>query len=109
MDSAGHLRQEVGGGAIVGSTLVGDGEWHHVAVVVENDGSPNINEVRLYVDGLLDDPSFNASDRMIDTLAGPDVTIGQFAGGLLFFEGTIDEVRIYDRPLIAEEIAGLAE
>ena len=102
VDSAGHLRQEVGGGAIVGSTPVGDGEWHHVAVVVEEDGSPNINEVRLYVDGSPDGPSFNESDRAIDTETWADVRIGEL------FNGAIDEVRIYDRALSAEEIDELA-
>ncbi len=104
VDSAGHLRQEVGGGAIVGSTPVSDGAWHHVAVVLEKDGTPNINEVKLYVDGLPDEPSSNGSDRAIDTLADPDVTIGQYLGAR-FFQGTIDEVRIYDRALTDEEIA----
>ncbi len=78
-----------------------------VAVVAENDGSPNINEVKLYVDGLPDEPSVNASDRIIDTVTGPDVTIGQY-NGAGFFEDTIDEVRIYNRALDADEIDVLA-
>ncbi len=105
--AAGQLRVGVGGGFIEGTADVCDGAWHHVAVVAENDGSPNINEVRFYVDGLPDEPGLNASNRVIDTQAGPDVTIGQ-SHGALFFEGTIDEVRIYDRPLSNEEIAALA-
>ncbi|MCD6394235.1 MAG: LamG domain-containing protein, partial [Planctomycetes bacterium] len=107
VDSVGHLLLGVGGGAIVGSTPVSDGDWHHVAIVLENDGSPNINEVKLYVDGLPDAPSWNGSDRDINTQAEGDVTIGQYLGAS-FFEGTIDEVRIYDRALTAEEIAALA-
>ncbi len=96
-----------GGGSITGTVDVCDGDWHHVAVVAEDDGSPNINEVRLYVDGLPDLPSVNASDRTIDTLPGPDVTIGQY-NGVSFLEGTIDDVRIYGRPLRADEIGDLA-
>ncbi len=105
--AAGQLRVGVGGGFIEGTADVCDGAWHHVAVVAENDGSPNINEVRLYVDGLPDEPGWNESDRTINTLGGADVSIGQ-SHGALFFEGTIDEVRIYDRALSAEEIAELA-
>ncbi len=96
-----------GGGSITGTADVCDGVWHHVAMVAENDGSPNINEVRLYVDGLPDVPSVNASNVAIDTLAGPDVTIGQY-NGAGFFEGTIDEVRIYDRALDGDEIDNVA-
>ena len=95
-----------GGGSITGTADICDGDWHHVAVVAEDDGSPNINEVKLYVDGLPDAPSVNTADLVINTLAGPDVTIGQY-NGAGFLEGTIDDVRIYDRPLNDEEIAAL--
>ena len=96
-----------GGGSITGTADICDGDWHHVAVVAEDDGSPNINEVKLYVDGLPDAPSVNTADLVINTLAGPDVTIGQY-NGAGFLEGTIDEVRIYNRALDADEIEVLA-
>ncbi len=105
--AAGQLRVGVGGGFIEGTADVCDGAWHHAAVVMENDGSPNINEVRLYVDGLPDEPGWNASNRVINTQAASNVSIGQSLGAL-FFKGTIDEIRIYDRPLSKEEIAALA-
>lgn len=107
----GYLRLEVGGGAFVGSTFVCDGLWHHVAAVLENDGSPNVDEIKLYVDGATDDPT-SAGDRQINTVTdpsvAPDVKIGLWGGGERFFEGLIDEVRIYDRALNAEEIGNLA-
>ncbi len=106
-ESNGHLRVEVGGGSIVGSTLVCDGAWHHVAAVLENDGSPNVGEIRLYVDGVRDAPS-SIGDQAIDTVLGPDVKIGLWGGGQGYFEGIIDDVRIYDRALSAEEISELA-
>ncbi|MCD6392542.1 MAG: hypothetical protein J7M40_03445, partial [Planctomycetes bacterium] len=109
-ESDGFLRLEVGGGAIVGSTFVCDDQWHHVAAVLENDGSPNVNEIKLYVDGAMDDPT-SAGDREINTVTdpsvSPDVKIGLYGDGQRFFGGLIDEVRIYDRPLTAEEIATL--
>jgi hypothetical protein len=109
-EGAGRLRLEVGGGAIVGSTLICDGQWHHVAAVLEYDGTPNVNEVRLYVDGLLDTAS-SASDRVISTVidtASPDVAIGAWPPGGRYFAAVIDEVRIYDRALSPDELAALA-
>ncbi len=109
VDATGRFAMGVGGADIVGSAVVSDGAWHHVAVVLADDGSPNINDVKLYVDGLPDELSSNAPDLAINTLAGSDVTIGQYYGiATSFFEGTIDEVRIYDRALTADEIATLA-
>ena len=106
-NGAGRLRVEVGGGFIEGTADVCDGAWHYVAAVLANDGSPNINEVKLYVDGLPDKLSWNESDRVIATLAGSYVSIGAFSDAG-FFEGTIDDVRIYDRALSNEEIAAFA-
>ena len=106
-NGAGQLRLEVGGGFIEGTADVCDGAWHYVAAVLANDGSPNINEVKLYVDGLPDKLSWNESDRVIATLAGSYVSIGAFSDAG-FFEGTIDDVRIYDRALSNEEIAAFA-
>ncbi|MBE0537577.1 MAG: right-handed parallel beta-helix repeat-containing protein, partial [Phycisphaerae bacterium] len=107
----GRLRLEVGGGAIVGSTVVCDGQWHHVAAVLDNDGTPNVGEVRLYVDGAFDLPS-SAGNQVVNTVTGAtdsrDVMIGAGASTARYFEGVIDEVRIYDRALLAEEVAVLA-
>jgi len=103
----GFLRLEIGGGIIVGSTVVCDGAWHHVAVVLENDGSPNVNDVLLYVDGVLEVPS-SVGDEVVDTVLVPDVRIGVWGVANRYFEGLIDEVRIYDRALTADEIATLA-
>ena len=105
----GYLRVEVGGGAIVGSTVVCDGGWHHLGVVLDNDGTPNVNEIRLYVDGVKDDLGWNESDQVVNTSLGPDVRIGVWKPGHRYFEGLIDEVRIYDRALSVEEIGALAE
>lgn len=33
---------------ITGSTDLRDGQWHHVAVVLENDGSADISEAAVY-------------------------------------------------------------
>lgn len=104
-ESRGFLRLEVGGGAIVGSTSVCDGKWHHVSAVFDNDGSPNINDVILYVDGVVDSPT-SASDRVIDTKSGA-VSVGVWPAVNRPFEGLIDDVRIYNRLLTEDEIVVL--
>ncbi|MEE2623454.1 MAG: lamin tail domain-containing protein, partial [Verrucomicrobiota bacterium] len=52
--TAGAIRCEVGGGNTVGSTVLSDNQWHHIAVVFEEDATPTISDVRFYVDGVLD-------------------------------------------------------
>jgi len=74
-------------------------EWHHVAFTY--DKSLPSNQAKLYVDGNLDAYATNTST--IDSTTN-DIYIGNRYDLLRDFNGTIDEVRIYNRALTAEEI-----
>ncbi|MEA3226960.1 MAG: LamG domain-containing protein, partial [Planctomycetota bacterium] len=102
----GQLRCEVDAGYHYGTTKVNDDEWRHVAVVLEDDGSPDIAEVRLFVDGVLDADNADLADEPINTIEDMDVTIGQNPQslGTRSFGGLLDEIRIYDRALTQAEI-----
>ena len=80
-----------------------DGEWHFVSAVYTPDGS---SRGRIFVDGIEQSGYFLG--RSIPLTAGgatPEyaLTIGS-ARVQAWFEGTIDEVRIWDRALNLEEI-----
>lgn len=86
------------------STFQGYGTWHHYAMTLDN------SELKLYVDGQL-------QTTIANTLTGnlfhsiDHVVIGkQTWRGVdqMFFNGMIDELRIYDTALDASEIAALA-
>ena len=101
------LQVAVFGGYSRGSTSVSDGQWHHVAAVLESDGSPDTSDIRLYVDGVEEVASVLL--RTINTPAIEDVRIGIFIdAGLRYFKGMIDDVRIYNRALSDSEIMNLA-
>ena len=100
----GALRTEVQGGYIYGTTVVNDGNWHHIVVVLDSDGTPDISEVLLYVDGQLETIS-DVLDEPISTATGQNVAIGVFT--LVqnrYFQGLIDDVRIYDVALNVTQI-----
>jgi len=98
----GAIRVEVNGGYQVGSIDVRDNEWHHAAAVLVDDGSPDVNEIALYVDGFLETNSAQL-DEPINTAAGV-VRIGQSPWGSRPFAGLIDDVRIYDKAFTEEEM-----
>ncbi|MHC4117739.1 MAG: LamG-like jellyroll fold domain-containing protein [Planctomycetota bacterium] len=102
----GQLRCEVDSGYHYGTTSVNDDEWHHVAVVLEDDGSPNITEVKLFVDGVRDADNADMADEPIDTIEDMNVTIGQNPHNLnsRAYDGLLDEIRVYDRALTEAEI-----
>ncbi len=110
IDDTGSLRAEVSGGHIYGTTdLTVDDQWHHIAVVLDSDGSPDISEVQLYVDGQPESVA-GVKAAPIDTASDQNVTIGIYhAGSDPFFNGMIDDMRVYRRALTEEEIQELAE
>ena len=107
VNETGSLRAEVSGGYIYGTTPINDGLWHHVAVVLDSDGSPDISEVQLFVDGQLD-PVAEVLAYPINTAAAQDVNIGVYSTvGPRYFQGIIDDVRIYSYALTPEEVGAL--
>ena len=85
------------------STAVFDGVWHSVVLVL----STTLGSCTLYVDG---GSVYNyATSTSIDV---PDLfSLGQEYDGLVtsdFYEGFMDDVRIYDRALTEQEIQAIA-
>ncbi len=114
----GKLEAGVWGGAVRGTTTINDGYWHHVAVVLEDDGYPTIDEVKLYVDGVLQTTTcFNYADfpPLVNTIVSStesmkigariDPTITPSAA---YFNGSLDDMRIYEYALTPERISSLA-
>lgn len=106
VNETGSLRAEVEGGNIYGTTPVNDGSWHHVAVVLEDDGSPDISEARLYVDGQQETIA-GVLARAVNTSLSQDVRIGVFHVAPRYFRGHIDDVQIFNQALTTEEILRL--
>jgi len=89
----------VTGGDIHGSRNVNDGQWHHIAGVY--DGTDN--RIFLYVDGVEDVNQVTSGS--ISTNSAP-VYIGENSEQRgRYFNGAIDQVRIYNKALTAPEIA----
>jgi len=102
VDGTGGLRIEVAGGYHIGLTNLADGRWHHVAVTFEDDGSPDVLDTLLYVDGRLETTA-SSQATAIDTAAST-VRVGRSSYNEEPIPGEIDDARIYDKVLTAEEI-----
>ena len=73
-------------------------KWQHVVMTF----SYSANEVKFYMDGMLLRTQ-GANNKKLDTSAY-NLHIGSFNGSASFFNGLIDEVRIYNQALTAFEI-----
>jgi hypothetical protein len=99
---------ENAGGNVQGDSNITDGQWHHVAVTVQEGATISYPDVILYVDGI-DDTRATVDPEVFNLTADQDVRIGSRpSSNDRFFIGAIDDVRIYDGPLTPEEIAWLA-
>ena len=97
----------LGGGSNIYTTeTYNDGQWYHAAMV-KADG-----QIRLYINGqevgnTADNSIFNPGDTFGIALGILD---HERAGGdKRLFQGAIDDVRIYDKPISAEEIQAITE
>lgn len=105
----GHIRGRIGvtpkGGYLYMNADINDDKWHHVAIVIQEGSPPNLHDhAQLFLDGkpiepdgigLLDMLPFETGDQQ-------DVKIGPH------FKGALDDLRIYDRALMPDEVQTLA-
>lgn len=109
LSETGSLQLAVYNGYRKGSIRINDGRWHHLAVVFENDGSPDTGDVKLYVDGA-EDTAGDTLPQTIDTAPDGIVRLGIFPDSQnRYFEGRMDETRIFNRALAPTEIRTLFE
>jgi arylsulfatase A-like enzyme len=104
--TVGAIRTSAYGGEVVGSTLVNNGQWHHVASVF--DGG-NITNTRHYINGKLDGISGSRPIK-VDT----ELTLGRADGSTLvtigsakntkYFKGKLDDIGLFNYALSEEQI-----
>ena len=96
-----ELNDGSGNSGFSGNTAVNDGNWHHV--VVSADRSAN---AKFYLDGALDDTDdISAKNGSLNSVSTLFIGADAPNGDSLFFNGSIDEVRIYKgKALSATEV-----
>ena len=82
---------------VTSTTSVNDGDWHHIVFLRDGD------TLRLYVDKTQEDTGDVTGITIPDTTR--PIWIGKdISSGNIFFNGLIDEVRIYSKALSASEV-----
>ena len=94
----GSLKLALRSGYKIGKTKVNSNQWFHV-VVVSAQNSDVVNS-KIYLNSIAEEP-LKLLSRTINTGVDMDVKLG------VNFLGLIDDVRIYDRALSAEEVQAL--
>ncbi len=93
--------------ALAGDKVVNDGRWHHVVVIFDK-GTGTQNNRRIYVDNVLD-KNANSSGSFLAMPANLNTVRlgGQIFNDRNFYNGALDEVKIYNKRLDPEAINNL--
>ena len=90
-----------GNDGLLGSSVINDGEWHHIVGTVDS-----TVDARLYVDGILED-----SDATVSTGATAlnTTSVGALRRSSLgqFVTGQLDDARIWSRSISEEDVVGM--
>jgi len=84
----------------VSGTDVRDGNWHHIVFIFHSGGT-----IELYEDGSLEGQN-DIGVTAIQSKSGNNA-IGGRGDGYQYVEGTIDDVRVYEKALSATEVSNL--
>lgn len=85
-----------------------DGQWHHVVVTRDYDPSAGSGQLDIFVDGE-DVPTSSADSQTADDIGTNLVELGRNEWQNEFFDGTLDEVRVWNRSLSTDEVQWLYE
>lgn len=104
-DETGNLEFRIRASGVLERVIVDDvieaQRWHHVV------GAYDGTTVRLYLNGELIATQIHAGGGAIETDASHTVTMGDSIVGSRPFNGTLDDVRIYNHQLSQEEVTQL--
>jgi hypothetical protein len=89
--------------ALLGHTLISDGQWHHVALTRQ------LGNVNIYVDGVLETTSnatiANLNNSYVLEFGSSICNVGNAGNnGSVKFKGDMDEIRIWNRALCTAEL-----
>jgi hypothetical protein len=101
------LDKDVGGGSVDAArssvNAVNDDKWHHIVGVYDG---PN-TRLDLYVDGVLSTASLEGTIPASISSQSRPIYIGNDNGSFRAYQGSIDDVRIYNRAISSTEVLQL--
>ena len=88
-------------------TNLNDGRWHHVCVTKALNAT--MNQVVCYIDGVARSGTFTSGGTTLNFGNANPFYLGYDWSGFSYFNGTLDDARIYTRQLSATDVLGLFE
>jgi gliding motility-associated-like protein len=80
---------------IVSNTVIAVNKWYHIAVTYTRNGSTPINDGKIFINGILDKSS-NNMQSLFSSVSGKMILGGDPVATNRFFNGYLDELRIWN-------------
>ena len=108
-DAVGFVTGSSGGGDFLPSTagVIPDNTWVHVLGTFDPNGSAP--QKKLYINGVLNASATITNALIYDSGSGGDLSFGDDETNGAKFVGALDDVRVYNRALTAEQVQGIYE
>jgi large repetitive protein len=104
----GKVYFEVGNGGVTGCDYAVPGtSWHHVVMAYDGSQMGDSNRLKTYVDGQRVDSTCAGIPANTGDNDGLPFKIGFYDAGTVSSDGSIDDVRVYNRALSASEVKQL--
>lgn len=105
--SSKKLIVRVGSGLSETTTVFSPGAWYHVAVAYDGAAGANADRLKTYINGVQDTGPVGSTVPPSIPINGAQPRIGKWDDASGYFDGILDEVRVYQRALSALEINDL--
>ncbi|MEM6391319.1 MAG: LamG-like jellyroll fold domain-containing protein [Planctomycetota bacterium] len=106
--TVGGIRIGVAAGYKISTKAVNDGTWHHVAAVLDPAQGTNVTDTEIYIDGIREQASGELAQAIDTDTSTNTVRLGIDELGSAALNGSLCDVRIYDRALSAAEVREIA-
>lgn len=107
INNDGTFRAQIFGNRVFGTTNVADGQWHHVVAVVDAEGTEDLNQSKLYVDGVLDNVPAPNNGNSHNVVFDLPLQVGGYTPIDMWYQGKIDQIAVYAGSLSAEEVKAM--
>lgn len=91
-----------------GNNSVHDNQWHNIIIIMDSTLSTTIDNISIYIDGVLQ-PGITCSvlnsSATVSTVANNPFVIGKDFTSVRYFDGDIDDILVYNRPLTTTEVS----
>ena len=102
INNAGQAHLNIG----TAPTIINNNNWHHVVVILDSTQAAS-NEIKIWIDNIAQTLTKSYNSDTSGNFINKGLIFGRASSNFNYFNGVLDDVKIYNRPLTQTEITNL--